>query len=53
MPVVIFHGLGCDSTMMKGCLEPVFTCKSGYKRIYIDLPGMSFFDWLMRIEKYE
>lgn len=39
-PVIILHGLGCDHTMMKACLEPVFTKKLDYKRIYIDLPGM-------------
>ena len=39
-PIIILHGLGCDHNMMKACLEPVFTKKSCYKRIYIDLPGM-------------
>ena len=23
-PVIILHGLGCDSNQMKGCLEPIF-----------------------------
>ena len=39
-PIIILHGLGCDHNMMKACLEPIFTDKSDYKRIYIDLPGM-------------
>ena len=26
--------------MMKACMEPVFLRKTGYKRIYLDLPGM-------------
>lgn len=39
-PVIILHGLGCDFKMMKACLEPIFSKKTNYKRIYIDLPGM-------------
>ena len=38
-PVVIIHGLRADLTLMKACLEPVFSRRGGYKRIYIDLPG--------------
>lgn len=26
--------------LMMGCMEPVFTSRSGYQRIYPDLPGM-------------
>lgn len=25
---------------MAGCMEPIFNTKEGYKRIYLDLPGM-------------
>ncbi|MDO4275389.1 MAG: alpha/beta hydrolase [Eubacteriales bacterium] len=39
-PVVMLHGLGCDHRLMMGCMEPVFKRYSGYKRFYIDLPGM-------------
>ncbi len=39
-PVLIIHGWGIDRTTMQGALEPVFTKKEGYKRYYIDLPGM-------------
>lgn len=39
-PVVIIHGLSCDLTLMKGCMEPIFGNLPQYKRIYIDLPGM-------------
>lgn len=39
-PVIILHGLKCDLNLMKSCLEPIFSKKYGYKRIYIDLPGM-------------
>lgn len=39
-PIVILHGYHVDYRMMVGCLEPVFEEISGFKRIYIDLPGM-------------
>ncbi|WP_242143117.1 MULTISPECIES: alpha/beta fold hydrolase [unclassified Bacillus cereus group] len=39
-PIVILHGCSIDHRAMKGCMEPVFHKYSGYKRIYIDLPGM-------------
>lgn len=39
-PVIMLHGCPVDSRLMKGCMEPVFNKKSGYKRIYMDLPGM-------------
>ena len=40
MPVLIIHGWGISRLTMKGAFEPVFTRLSGYKRYYIDLPGM-------------
>lgn len=39
-PVVLIHGFGVDHRLMTGCMEPVFKKMKGYKRIYIDLPGM-------------
>lgn len=39
-PVVMLHGLGCDHRLMAGCMEPVFQNRPGYRRVYIDLPGM-------------
>ncbi|KXT84091.1 hydrolase, alpha/beta fold family [Streptococcus sp. DD11] len=39
-PVLLIHGLGCSSELMEGCMEPIFERQAGYKRIYIDLPGM-------------
>ncbi|WP_312612204.1 alpha/beta hydrolase [Oscillibacter sp.] len=39
-PVVLLHGLGCDHRLMAGCMEPVFEHRPGYRRIYVDLPGM-------------
>ncbi|MCL1965174.1 MAG: alpha/beta hydrolase [Firmicutes bacterium] len=39
-PVVCIHGYTVDHRLMTGCLEPVFEQTQGYKRIYLDLPGM-------------
>lgn len=39
-PIIILHGLECDHQQMKFCMEPIFQHMTGYKRIYIDLPGM-------------
>jgi len=40
IPVLALHGFGLDHRVMTGCLEPVFTGRPGYQRIYPDLPGM-------------
>lgn len=39
-PIVMIHGFTPDSSLMQGCMEPIFTKRNGYKRIYLDLPGM-------------
>ncbi|CAJ37485.1 alpha/beta fold hydrolase [Methanocella arvoryzae] len=39
-PVLMIHGYGLDHYVMSGCLEPIFTGRPGYRRIYFDLPGM-------------
>ena len=39
-PVLIIHGWGIDRTTMQAAFEPVYTKLDGYKRFYIDLPGM-------------
>ena len=39
-PVLIIHGWGISKLTMKGAFEPVFTELEGYRRYYIDLPGM-------------
>lgn len=38
-PVIMIHGYGLDHHVMRGCMEPVFRHRHGYKRIYFDLPG--------------
>ncbi|WP_429711247.1 alpha/beta fold hydrolase [Bacillus rhizoplanae] len=39
-PIIMLHGFSPDHRLMLGCMEPVFVQKEGWKRIYIDLPGM-------------
>lgn len=39
-PVVMIHGFSPDHRLMKGCMEPIFKEREGYRRIYLDLPGM-------------
>lgn len=39
-PIIMLHGFGPDLRILKGCMEPIFKAKIGYKRIYFDLPGM-------------
>ena len=39
-PIIMLHGYNVDHRLMVGCMEPIFNDKIGYKRIYIDLPGM-------------
>ncbi|MBU3143824.1 alpha/beta fold hydrolase [Clostridium sp. CF012] len=39
-PIVMLHGYYVDHRLMTGCMEPIFKSKVGYKRIYLDLPGM-------------
>jgi pimeloyl-ACP methyl ester carboxylesterase len=39
-PIIMIHGMTPDLRLMTGCMEPVFKNRAGYKRIYIDLPGM-------------
>jgi pimeloyl-ACP methyl ester carboxylesterase len=39
-PILMVHGFSPDHRLMKGCMEPIFQERDGYRRIYIDLPGM-------------
>ena len=39
-PLIALHGFSLDRRLMKGCLEPVFRNRDGWRRIYPDLPGM-------------
>jgi pimeloyl-ACP methyl ester carboxylesterase len=40
IPVLMIHGFYPDHRLMKGCMEPIFANRPGWKRIYFDLPGM-------------
>lgn len=40
IPVLALHGWAPDHRLMLGCLEPVFAARTGYRRLYPDLPGM-------------
>ena len=40
VPVLMIHGFLPDHRLMKGCMEPIFASRPGWKRIYFDLPGM-------------
>jgi pimeloyl-ACP methyl ester carboxylesterase len=49
-PIVMLHGYYVDHRIMAGCMEPIFSDKEGYKRIYLDLPGMGksgSAEWIM------
>jgi pimeloyl-ACP methyl ester carboxylesterase len=39
-PVLALHGAGVDHREMLACLDPAFETLAGYRRIYVDLPGM-------------
>jgi pimeloyl-ACP methyl ester carboxylesterase len=39
-PIIIIHGLGENHLFMTSLFEPIFERRGGWKRIYLDLPGM-------------
>jgi pimeloyl-ACP methyl ester carboxylesterase len=39
-PILLLHGAGCDHRFMVACMEPVFARQPGWRRLYLDLPGM-------------
>jgi pimeloyl-ACP methyl ester carboxylesterase len=38
--ILMLHGYYPDHRLMEGCMEPIFAHRSGWQRIYLDLPGM-------------
>jgi pimeloyl-ACP methyl ester carboxylesterase len=38
-PLLMLHGWGLDHRHMRSEMEPVFAGRSGWRRIYVDLPG--------------
>ena len=48
-PMVLLHGFGPDHRLMTGCMEPILQPRGGWRRIYVDLPGMGRtpgMDWI-------
>lgn len=39
-PIIMIHGFSLDHRLMSACMEPIFKEREGWRRIYIDLPGM-------------
>lgn len=37
--VLLLHGFSCDHRMMTAAFEPVFESRTGWRRLYLDLPG--------------
>jgi pimeloyl-ACP methyl ester carboxylesterase len=53
-PIIMIHGFGPDHHIMTGCMEPIFTDRDGWQRIYFDLPGMGKTqgpDWLVNSDQ--
>src|SRR5450631_2678526 len=40
LPLILIHGNTPDHRLMKGCMEPLFAQRTGWQRLYFDLPGM-------------
>jgi len=39
-PLILLHGLPGDHRLMQYRLEPIFANRTGWRRLYIDMPGM-------------
>lgn len=39
-PIVMLHGFTTDHRQMMGCMEPLMKERDGWRRIYLDFPGM-------------
>lgn len=52
-PLLLLHGFPTDHRAMIGMIEPIFAQRNGWKRIYLDLPGMGQSegaDWILSSE---
>jgi pimeloyl-ACP methyl ester carboxylesterase len=52
-PILILHGWPIDHTYMMRALEPIFEDLRGWKRIYLDLPGMGKTSGVERIKTHD
>lgn len=54
LSLIALHGFAPDHRLMKGCLEPVFRHRKGWRRFYPDLPGMGKTkgeDWIVNSDQ--
>ncbi len=40
LPILMIHAFSLDHRVMTGCMEPLFVNRTGFQRIYFDMPGM-------------
>jgi len=53
-PILMLHGWGVDHRHMVSNMEPIFSQRSGWKRLYLDLPGHGQtpgMDWITNQDK--
>lgn len=36
-PIIMLHGFSLDHRMMSGCMEPIFTNRNGWSRLFLIL----------------
>jgi pimeloyl-ACP methyl ester carboxylesterase len=53
MPVVMLHGGPGDLNNMKGLMEPLFQGRSGWQRLYFDLPGCGLTQANEKVSTYD
>lgn len=52
-PIVMLHGRPADHRLMTVAFEPIFEARPGWRRIYLDLPGMGATpgaDWITSLD---
>lgn len=52
-PVILFHGLPSDHRQMVHHFEPIFSERDGWRRIYLDMPGMGQTPGADSIQEYD
>jgi pimeloyl-ACP methyl ester carboxylesterase len=53
-PIVLLHGRPADHRLMTTAFEPIFEARAGWRRIYLDLPGMGETpgaDWIRSLDE--
>jgi pimeloyl-ACP methyl ester carboxylesterase len=52
-PIVFLHGRPADHRLLTTAFEPIFEARAGWRRVYLDLPGMGETpgaDWIRSID---